>query len=119
MGRDRVRVVSSAVAVLATAALLAGCGGGSQTATLNYYVFSEPSGSFAQAVSDCSKASGGRYKIVYNLLPQDANAQRQQLVRRLAAHDSAIDIIGMTWTGRPNLPPRVGSVPGPGRSSSR
>ncbi|MBV8954797.1 MAG: ABC transporter substrate-binding protein [Solirubrobacterales bacterium] len=128
MGRDRVRVVSSAVAVLATAALLAGCGGGSQTATLNYYVFSEPSGSFAQAVSDCSKASGGRYKIVYNLLPQDANAQRQQLVRRLAAHDSAIDIIGMDvdwtaefatagwirpWTGAQQQQVTQGVLPGP------
>jgi multiple sugar transport system substrate-binding protein len=80
---------------------IAGCGGSSGgPATINYYVFSEPSGSFAQAVSDCTKASGGRYRIVYQLLPQDASAQRQQLVRRLAAHDSAIDIIGMDvdWT---------------------
>ena len=86
--------------VLPVALLFGGCGGSSGPVTLNYYVFSEPSGSFAQAVSDCTKGSGGRYRIVYNLLPQDASAQRQQLVRRLAAHDSAIDIIGMDvdWT---------------------
>jgi multiple sugar transport system substrate-binding protein len=91
-----------AVAVVIPAALaLSSCGGsGGGAVTLNYYVFSEPSGSFAKAVSDCTKTSGGRYRIVYQLLPQDANAQRQQLVRRLAAHDSAIDIIGMDvdWT---------------------
>jgi multiple sugar transport system substrate-binding protein len=90
----------AASCVLPVALLFGGCGGGGGPVTLNYYVFSEPSGSFAQAVSDCTKASGGRYRIAYNLLPQDASAQRQQLVRRLAAHDSAIDIIGMDvdWT---------------------
>ena len=82
---------------------LAGCGGsggGSGTATLNYYIFAEPSGSYAKAVADCSKASGGRYRIVMNLLSTQADAQRQQLVRRLAAQDSSIDILGMdvTWT---------------------
>jgi multiple sugar transport system substrate-binding protein len=82
------------------AVLLAACGSSGGPVTVNYYVFSEPSGSFAQAVSDCSKSSGGRYRIVYNLLSQDASQQRQQLVRRLAAHDSGIDIIGMDvdWT---------------------
>ena len=80
---------------------LAACGGGGRgVATLNYYIFPEPSGSFAQAAADCSKASGGRYQIVINTLPSDSDSQRQQLVRRLAAGDSAIDIIGMdvNWT---------------------
>jgi multiple sugar transport system substrate-binding protein len=118
------------VAVVTFAALtLSSCGGsGGGAVTLNYYVFSEPSGSFAKAVSDCTKASGGRYRIVYQLLPQDANAQRQQLVRRLAAHDSAIDIIGMDvdwtaefadagwirqWTGRLAKQVTSGVLPGP------
>jgi trehalose/maltose transport system substrate-binding protein len=80
---------------------LAACGGGGKgTATLNYYTFPEPSGSFAQAGADCSKASGGQYQIVLHSLPSDSDSQRQQLVRRLAAGDSAIDIIGMdvNWT---------------------
>jgi len=36
---------------------------------------------------------------VYNKLPTDADGQRQQLVRRLAAHDSSMDILGpdVTW----------------------
>jgi multiple sugar transport system substrate-binding protein len=91
-----------AIAAAAFAALaVAGCGGSSNgAATLNYYIFPEPSGSFAKAASDCSKASHGRYNIVINTLPSDSDGQRQQLVRRLAAGDSGIDIIGMdvNWT---------------------
>lgn len=86
----------------ATAALgIAGCGGGSSgLATLNYYTFPEPSGSFATAAAACSKASGGRYQINISSLPSDSDSQRTQLVRRLAAKDSAIDLIGMdvNWT---------------------
>jgi multiple sugar transport system substrate-binding protein len=91
------------VAAAAFAALvIAGCGGsgGNGTATLNYYIFPEPSGSFAKAAAECSKASGGKYNIVINTLPSASDAQRQQLVRRLAAKDSSIDIVGMdvNWT---------------------
>ena len=44
------------------------------------------------------KASGGKYTISINTLPTDADGQRQELVRRLAAKDSSIDIIGMDVT---------------------
>jgi multiple sugar transport system substrate-binding protein len=95
----RRRMVAAAATLAALA--VAGCGGSSgKTATLNYYIFPEPSGSFAKAASDCSKASGGTYTIAINSLPSDSDSQRQQLVRRLAAGDSGIDIIGMdvNWT---------------------
>ena len=89
-------------AIVATAALaLAACGGGkSAVATLNYYHFPEPSGSFDKAAAECSKASGGRYNISIHVLPSDSDSQRTQLVRRLAAKDSSIDLIGMdvNWT---------------------
>jgi multiple sugar transport system substrate-binding protein len=82
--------------------LVAGCGGGSSggRATLNLWVFNEPSGSFADAIKRCNASSGGRYKVVYNVLSNVADQQRQQLVRRLAAKDSGIDIAGMdvVWT---------------------
>ncbi len=91
------------VAAGLAAAIIGGCGGSSSSsgrATLNWYVFPEHSGAFDQAASDCSNASGGRYTIAIQTLPSDADGQRQQLVRRLAAKDSSIDIIGMdvTWT---------------------
>jgi multiple sugar transport system substrate-binding protein len=66
-------------------------------------MFPEPSGSFAAAAKDCSKASGGKYQIQINTLPTEADAQRQELVRRLAAHDSSIDIIGMDVTYTPEF----------------
>jgi multiple sugar transport system substrate-binding protein len=81
---------------------VAGCGGGGShgPATINLWVFNEPSGSFTDAAARCSQASGGRYKIVFNALSNSADEQRQQLVRRLAAKDSSIDILGMdvVWT---------------------
>ncbi len=68
--------------------------------SLNWYVFAEPSGAFADAARSCSQQSAGRYSIDLVPLPADADQQREQLVRRLAAHDTAIDIIGMDviWT---------------------
>ncbi len=96
--RTRVGIVLlTCIAALTVAA----CGGSSNgAATLNYYTFPEPSGSFAKAAADCSKASGGRYQITLNSLPSASDAQRQSLVRRLAAGDNGIDIIGMdvNWT---------------------
>ena len=67
---------------------------------LNWYVFNEPSGAFKSAAQQCSEASQQAYKIELVPLPADADQQREQLVRRLAAGDSAIDIIGMDviWT---------------------
>jgi multiple sugar transport system substrate-binding protein len=67
---------------------------------LSWYVFDEPSGAFAQAARRCGEASQGRYRIELVPLPADADQQREQLVRRLAARDADIDIIGMDviWT---------------------
>src|SRR3954452_23793683 len=80
----------------------AGCGSSDSggRATPNLWVFNEPSGSFTDAAKRCSASSHGRYKIVYNKLSNDADQQRQSLVRRLAAKDSSIDIAGMdvVWT---------------------
>jgi multiple sugar transport system substrate-binding protein len=89
--------------VLVAAGLwLAACGGGSSNgpATINLWVFNEPSGSFKDAAKRCSQASNGQYKIVLNALSNNADQQRQSLVRRLAAKDSSIDIAGMdvVWT---------------------
>lgn len=67
---------------------------------LNWYVFNEPSGAFASAARNCSEDSRQTYEIKLVLLPADADQQREQLVRRLAASDADIDIIGMDviWT---------------------
>ncbi|MFE2532157.1 ABC transporter substrate-binding protein [Streptomyces sp. NPDC059371] len=88
------------LALCLSAALLAGCGGGGGgPVTLNWYNFPDDSGALASAAKACAKQSGGRYRIGYNKLPRTADGQRQQLVRRLAAKDDTVDIIGLdvTW----------------------
>ena len=82
-------------------ALLGGCAErGSAVPQLTWYVYDERSGAFAEAAQRCSAAAGGRYEIALAPLPADADQQREQLVRRLAARDPDIDIIGMDviWT---------------------
>jgi multiple sugar transport system substrate-binding protein len=96
---------SGLVGLTAVAAtlVLAACGGSSGPPTLSWYIFPEPSGSFAHAAKVCSQASGGKYSIALSVLPTDADGQRQELVRRLAAHDSSIDLIGMDVTYTPEF----------------
>lgn len=97
--------VWSAIVAAGMVSLLAACGGGDDSAkggavTLNLWVFNEPSGSFTDAAKRCSASSDGKYKVVFNALSSNADAQRQALVRRLAAKDPSIDIMGMdvVWT---------------------
>ena len=81
---------------------LAGCGPADTEGppTLRWYVFKERSGAYAEAARRCSRASQGRYRVELADLPADADQQREQLVRRLAARDADIDLIGMDviWT---------------------
>jgi multiple sugar transport system substrate-binding protein len=79
---------------------LAACGSSGGTPTLNWYVFPEPSGSFAKAAAECSAGSHGAYRIKINLLSTSSDQQRISLVRRLAAGDPGIDILAMDvdWT---------------------
>ncbi|HYE35896.1 ABC transporter substrate-binding protein [Methylocaldum sp.] len=67
---------------------------------LAWYVFDEPSGAYREAVRRCTEFAEDGYRIDLVPLPSDADQQREQLTRRLAAHDEAIDIIGMDviWT---------------------
>jgi multiple sugar transport system substrate-binding protein len=92
------RTAAIAFAVLANA-----CGtdvAPSGSPVLHWYVFNEPSGAFAEAAARCTEASAGHYRIDIVPLPTDADQQREQIVRRLAAGDSDIDLIGMDviWT---------------------
>ncbi len=101
------RYVAGPGVVLGTAlcalALLAGCGGsdnGGGATSLNWFVQIQPGGSFQEVAKRCSEESNGRYQIDLELLPTDASQAREQLVRRLGAEDSTIDVVGMdvVWT---------------------
>ena len=52
----------------------------------------------ALAVRHQTPVSGGEYTIRVEQLPNDASDQRQQLIRRLAAHDSGVDIMILVAT---------------------
>jgi multiple sugar transport system substrate-binding protein len=98
--RALICLAASALAAFA----LAACGGGSEgsgSRELTFFVAIQPGGSIEEISKRCSKESGGKYTITPEFLPTDASQQREQLVRRLGAEDSSIDIIGMDviWTG--------------------
>jgi multiple sugar transport system substrate-binding protein len=68
--------------------------------TLTWFVATQPGGTIQEVAKQCSDQSNGQYTISVNLLPTTASDQREQLVRRLAAKDSTVDLIGMDviWT---------------------
>lgn len=94
------RRYATVVAALAlSGGLLVGCGDDYDGITLNVYGPAALPG-FDKVMERCTEASDGRYRIVGNLLPADADGQREQLVRRLVSGDSNMDILGIdvTWT---------------------
>ncbi|HET6634572.1 MAG TPA: ABC transporter substrate-binding protein [Streptomyces sp.] len=80
------------------AGLLSACGSGSGPTTVDLYL--APEQHMQDLVDRCNEEAGGRYRIVYHKLPREADGQREQLVRRLAAEDSGMDVLGLdvTWT---------------------
>lgn len=95
-GRWRTRLgILSAATVLASG--LTACGGSSSasgTPTLNWYI-NPDNGGQQKIAADCSAASNGAYDIKVSILPSDAAAQREQLMRRLAGNDSSIDLMSL------------------------
>ena len=93
--RTRRRGVAGAAALLVTAGTLAACGsGGGGANTLTWYI-NPDSGGQAEIASRCTDAADGAYTIKTAQLPRESAQQREQLVRRLAAQDSSIDIVSL------------------------
>src|SRR3712207_300352 len=94
-GRSR-RVLGSAASAFVVASTLAACGGGgdSATPTLNWYI-NPDSGGQAAIAERFSAESDGAYTINVSQLPRDSPAQREQLIRRLAANDTSIDLMSI------------------------
>ena len=72
------------------------CGGDDDggTASLTWYTNPDNGGQRTLA-AECTEASGGAYRITTQILPNEADAQREQLVRRLAAGDSSVDLMSL------------------------
>ena len=98
---SRLRAAAVAGLLLGSAGIVA-CGTSAASSgpeTLNFYLYPDNSGATQQAIKNCDNQSHGRYTISYQQLPTGSDGQRQQLVRRLAAHDNTIDMMGLdvTW----------------------
>jgi trehalose/maltose transport system substrate-binding protein len=103
--RSGTRSVAAVVAAVLSAGVLTACSSGSSSGatTLNWYVNPDSSGVWDKIASTCTAQSGGKYKIALNLLPTTADGQREQLVRRLAAGDTSIDIMNVDPPYTPEL----------------
>jgi multiple sugar transport system substrate-binding protein len=91
---DRVRRgVAAAAALITASGLLAACSANADSGKPELIWYINPdSGGQAKVVANCSTDD---YTISTQVLPQDANEQRIQLARRLAARDSGIDIMSI------------------------
>src|SRR4051794_14624442 len=96
-GRPSRRIATLGVIALLTS--LAACSSGPEGTVVNLYGGASGTG-FDKIIAKCNQAAGGRDTIVGKPLPSDADGQRDQFVRRLAAHDDGMDLLGMdvTWT---------------------
>ncbi|MER5337378.1 ABC transporter substrate-binding protein [Micromonospora sp. NPDC002717] len=99
-GRPRARAVAAAAALTLVAPMAAACGSGGDGGTPTINLYYPPEQNLQKVVDDCNAQAQGRYKIAYRVLPRQADDQRVQLVRRLAAQDSGMDVLGLdvTWT---------------------
>src|SRR4051794_33569846 len=86
------RTVAGITAGLVASGLLAACSANAGSADTLIWYINPDAGGQAKVAANCSTDS---YKIETQVLPQDANEQRIQLARRLAAHDSGIDIMSI------------------------
>jgi multiple sugar transport system substrate-binding protein len=85
------RVWALAAAGLLASSALTACSAASGRTQLVWYI-NPDSGGQAAVAKNCSTDS---YAISTQVLPQDASQQRIQLARRLAAHDSGIDLMSI------------------------
>ena len=92
-GRRR-RAIGLASVPMIAATVLSGCGSSGGPPTLTWYAMPDNGGAASRA-QECADASGGAYKVNIETLPANATGQREQMVRRLAARDSSIDVVSV------------------------
>ncbi|MFG2100904.1 ABC transporter substrate-binding protein [Micromonospora echinaurantiaca] len=97
--RPRVRALAAAAA-LTLVAPMAACGSGDDGGVPTINLYYPPEQNLQKVVDNCNAAAQGRYRIAYRVLPRQADDQRVQMVRRLAAEDPGMDLLGLdvTWT---------------------
>ena len=95
-GRVRPRASVPIALGLIAGAVLAACGGDdSGTPTLTWYINPDNGGQADAGRRRAPRRPTGRTASRSSLLPNDADGQREQLVRRLAANDTSIDLMSL------------------------
>src|SRR3954468_12235848 len=91
--RRRRRGLAIAAALVTVSGLLAACSANADSGKAKLIRYINPdAGGQAKVAENCST---DQYSIATQVLPQDANEQRIQLARRLAAEASGIDIMSI------------------------
>jgi multiple sugar transport system substrate-binding protein len=87
-------------AAFAMAAPVTACGSADGAGAPIVNLYYAPEQNLQKVVDECNLQAQGRYRIVYQVLPRGADDQRTQIVRRLAAEDDGMDVLGLdvTWT---------------------
>lgn len=95
------RTAAVPAAVVVAGALLVSCGSGESqevtadgTPVLNWYI-NPDSGGQQEIARRCTEANQGRFALNVQILPNNPQGQREQLVRRLVAGDSSVDIMSL------------------------
>ena len=105
--RSRFRgIVAGVAGGIMLSSLIAACSSASAATgpvTLNFWANPDISGATAKIAAACSAQSHGQYTISWQQLPMASDQQRQQLIRRLAAHDNSIDIMMLDVTWEPEF----------------
>ena len=90
----RMRSLRRAAALLVALATHA-CGGpAAGPVALTWYV-NPDNGGQRRLAERCTAAAGGAFRLETQVLPASADAQREQLVRRLASRDRSIDLMSL------------------------
>ena len=90
------RLVAFAAAGVVAASTLAGCGGdGGGTPVLTWFAMPDNGGAVTRATECARTPRAARTSVQIETLPNNATQQREQLVRRLAAKDTSIDVLSL------------------------
>lgn len=89
-----IRLAGGLCAAATLGAMFVACGASAGPPTLTWYVNPDNGGAAARA-QQCADASNGAYAVRIETLPSNATQAREQLVRRLAARDSSIDVVSL------------------------
>jgi multiple sugar transport system substrate-binding protein len=102
MRLSRWRLAAAVAGVALAGSALTACGTSNAATgpvTLNFYFYPDTSTATDTGIKNCNAQSHGKYTISYQVLPEASDNQRLEMVRRLAAHDDTMDILGLdvTW----------------------